>query len=76
MANKKYTIMTYLDDGRVFKYEVDSQSKVREHCAAIAKTGYRTIADGSFTHYPPHRVLKVKCPEIMETQYPDEVTGT
>ena len=37
----KYAIKTYLDDGRIFKYEVESAEKVREHASAIITGGYR-----------------------------------
>ena len=37
----KYVIKIYLDDGRIFKYEVESVEKVREHASAIINGGYR-----------------------------------
>jgi hypothetical protein len=68
-------ISVYLDDGRVFEYDVSSSSSVREHAAAIVKDGYRHCVNGLFEHYPPHRILKVKSTGI-ETSYPDRVRGT
>lgn len=71
----KYVVKTYLDDGRIFKYEVDSAEKVREHASAIVKDGYRHNDGKVFEHYPPHRILKVKS-ENISTNYPDTVEGT
>jgi len=69
------TIKVYLDDGRIFKYNVITESSVREHAAAIIVGGYRHNDGEVFEHYPPHRILKVKCNNIS-TNYPDEVEGT
>ena len=70
-------IEIYLDDGRVFDYELPNESKVREHAAAIIKTGYRHSPEGEdyWEWYPPHRILKIKTPQL-ETKYFDHVTGT
>ena len=70
-----YTIQVYMDDGRVFSYEVETQGKVREHADAIIKTGYRHNDGEDFEHYPPHRILKVKSKGI-QTNYPDKESGT
>jgi hypothetical protein len=70
-----YTIKVYLDDGRIFYYEVSSEEKVREHASAIVMTGYRHNDGEIFEHYPPHRILKVKS-EGIKTNYPDKVQGT
>jgi hypothetical protein len=75
MENKKRKIEIYLDNGVVFNYEVDSQSKVREHAHAIIMTGYRHNDGEVFEHYPPHRILKVKASNI-DTKYTDNVSGT
>jgi hypothetical protein len=73
----KIKIATYLDDGRVFEYEVSSPDKAREHAAAIVLSGYRHTVDGEMEHYPPHRILKVKAAgEGITTMYPDTVRGT
>lgn len=76
-APETCTIAVYLDNGVVYEYEVDSHDKVREHADAIVKTGYRHTKAGEMTHYPPHRIMKVKCtgPGI-NTSYPDQVRGT
>lgn len=70
-----YLIQVYLDDGRVFEYNVGSPDKVREHCSAIISTGYRHNDGEVFEHYPPHRILKVKSSNIP-TMYKDTVRGT
>jgi hypothetical protein len=67
----------YMDDGRVFCYEVVDQHKAREHAAAIVRDGYRHCdGNGGLEHYPPHRILKVKLNGGIETDYPDKVRGT
>jgi len=55
-------VSVYLDDGRVFEYEVSNQGRGREHASAIIKTGYRSTPKGStdLEWYPPHRIFKVK----------------
>jgi hypothetical protein len=70
-----YTVSIYMDDGRIFFYEVPTEDKVREHAAAIVKDGYRHNDGEVFEHYPPHRILKVKSQNISTT-YPDQVKGT
>ena len=70
-----FQIKVYLDDGRIFKYNVESSEKVREHASAIINHGYRHNDGESFEHYPPHRILKVKS-ENIETNYIDTVEGT
>ena len=73
---KKYTVQVYIDDGRVFEYDVENSEKVREHAAAIVKTRYRHNNGMRFEHYPVHRILKVKCSQEISTLYPDRVRGT
>ena len=70
-----FELFIYLDDGRIFSYEVESAEKVREHASAIISTGYRHNDGVIFEHYPPHRILKVKSKNIP-TKYPDMVQGT
>lgn len=72
---EKFTISVYIDDGRIFDYDVPSEEKVREHAAAIVAGGYRHCDGATFEHYPAHRILKVKSSGIS-TQYPDRVRGT
>lgn len=75
--DKQFTIKVYLDDGRIFEYDVNSEEKVREHAAAIVKGGYHhNDGKGIFEHYPPRRILKVKCENMVSTKYPDRVSGT
>lgn len=68
-------ISVYLDDGRVFDYEVPNEEKVREHTATIIMGGYRHNDGKIFEHYPPHKILKVKSAGIG-TMYPDKTRGT
>lgn len=71
-----FTIMVYLDDGRIYQYKVESASKAREHAAAIAEHGYRHNDGETFEHYPAWRVLKVKVIGGIPSHYFDEATGT
>ena len=70
-----FKISVYIDDGRIFDYEVSSPEKVREHSSAIVTGGYRHNDGEIFEHYPPHRILKVKSMDIP-TNYPDITRGT
>lgn len=74
--DKGFRLEVYLDDGRVFEYEVDSADKVREHSAAIVKNGYRRNDGCVFEHYPPWRILKVKHSGPIDTGYRDRIRGT
>ena len=70
-------IAVYLDDGRVFEYEVSSPDKAREHTFAIVQTGYRHSTCDGLEHYPPHRITKVKAiGSSITTMYQDRVRGT
>lgn len=69
----EYTICVYLDDGRIFKYNVPTAEKVREHASAIIANGYRHNDGHIFEHYPPHRISKVKS-ENISTNYIDTVS--
>lgn len=72
-------ISIYLDDSRVFEYEVTDAAKGREHAAAIIATGYRHTPTSSddLEWYPPHRIVKVKVSGAGEsTQYRDTVRPT
>lgn len=75
MTKESRPIEVYMDDGRIFKYEVEGEDKAREHIAAIVKDGYRHNDGNVFEHYPPHRILKVKSHGIS-TAYEDEIVGT
>jgi hypothetical protein len=72
-----YTIKVYMDDGRVFSYNVEGDDKAREHAAAIAEHGYRHNDGNIFEHYPAWRVLKVKVTGgTIPTSYVDKASGT
>jgi hypothetical protein len=81
-AKPKFTVAVYLDDGRVFDYEVGSMASAREHTSAIIATGYRSVQEDEpnvMTHYPPHRISKVKITSAgapVTTNYTDRVRGT
>lgn len=77
-AKTEYPVEVYIDDGRVFSYNVSSPDKGREHAAAIVKTGYRhTTEELDLEWYPPHRIVKVKVKGGCEsTQYRDSVRAT
>lgn len=70
-------IEIYLDDGRVFSYDLPNEEKIREHAAAIITGGYRhSSRDGDYWEwYPPHRITKVKGPRLSSKYY-DECIGT
>lgn len=73
------TLSIYMDDGRVFEYEVDSSEKGREHASKIISGGYRHTARGSvdLEWYPPHRIDKIKISGGGEsTQYHDITRAT
>jgi len=75
------TIDVYIDDGRVFYYDVAGVGKAREHADAIIKTGYRHVAAGDLTTlecFPPHRIskVKVKAAAGVATDYTDRERGT
>lgn len=70
----RHKISVYLDSGDVFEYETDSSA--REHVSAIVTSGYRSVDEnGVLTHWPTHRILKVKATGC-NTSYPDSVRGT
>lgn len=73
-----FKIQTYIDDGRVFEYEVSKDGQAREHVSAIIAGGYRhNDGAGLFEHYPAHRIVKVKVTgDVVPTLYPDTTRGT
>lgn len=71
----KFVIAVYINDGRIFEYDVDSAEKVREHSYQICQDGYRHNDGNVFEYYPVHRILKIKSYNIP-TNYPDRVKGT
>lgn len=70
-----FKISIYLDDGRIFWYNLETAEKVREHAAAIIDTGYRHNDGTVFEWYPPHRIRKIKSNNIP-TNYTDNTGGT
>lgn len=72
------TVSVYIDDGRVFEYDVSDGLKGREHASAIVKTGYRHTPEGTndLEWYPPYRIVKVKIPGGGESAYKDKVRAT
>ena len=73
------TVSIYMDDGRVFDYNVRSPFKGREHASKIVRYGYRHTPKGSddLEWYPPYRIDKVKVSGGAEsTQYRDVVRAT
>ena len=54
------TIFIYMEDGRVFHYDVIDAIKAREHAHRIINYGWRAIEGEEFCYYPVHQVLKVK----------------
>lgn len=70
-------VSVYLDDGRVFDYEVADPMNGREHASAIIKAGYRHSQGIDLEWYPPHRILKVKVIGGSESsKYKDTVRAT
>ena len=69
-------IQVYMDDGRVFEYDVD-EDQTLEHAHAIITGGYRHQGkDDKFEEwYPPHKIKKLKYPG-NETAYFDTTRGT
>lgn len=76
-TNPGIKISVYIDDGNVFEYNVLSTVSAREHADAIVETGYRRTTTGELTHFPPHRIQKVKITDpAINTAYPDTHRGT
>lgn len=75
---KTFLVSVYLDDRRVYEYDVANPMVGREHAAAIIKSGYRSTDDqGGLVWYPPHRILKVKVEGGAESsKYRDRVRPT
>ena len=72
MKKNEVTLNVYMQDGRVFKYDVCDQAKAREHAHRIITTGWRNESKGIMEYYPVHQVLKVtweSTPDPMTTKY-------
>lgn len=78
IMDKKYKISVYMDDGRVFEYEVDSPLKGREHAFKIIQGGYRHTPENTkdLEWYPPHKIEKVKIEGAGESMYKDTTRAT
>lgn len=57
------TISVYMQDGRVFQYDVVNAVKAREHAHRIVNYGWRNIVDGVMEYYPVHQINKVTFPD-------------
>ncbi len=65
------TISVYMQDGRIFEYEVTNATKGREHAHRIITTGWRNWEDGKECYYPVHQILKV----TFDMDNKDEMAG-
>ena len=79
------TINVYMEDGRVFYYDITSDTssedqiaaKAREHAHEIVTKGYRHNNGNEVEVYGPHKIAKVKITGgPVPTSYPDNVRGT
>lgn len=77
---EQVTVAVYVDDGRVFTYQVANAAKAREHSHAIVMTGYRHSSEdepGVLEHYGPYRINKVKVTGAgITSMYYDQTRGT
>lgn len=65
-------VSVYMQDGRVFKYNVEDSIKAREHAHRIITTGWRNAVNGVMEYYPVHQILKVTFPDpkdILSQKY-------
>lgn len=71
-------VSTYLKgDMNVIESKVSSHEDAREKTHNIVLNGLFDIEeDGTATHYPPHRILKVTVDKGVKTKYHDTVSGT
>jgi len=52
-------IKVYMQDGRIFEYEVSAPQKAREHCHRIINYGWRCDEEKDLVYYPVHQINKV-----------------
>jgi len=71
MEQTRTVIKVYMQDGRVFAYAVQGESKAREHAHRIIHYGWRNIEEGVMCYYPVHQILKVK----FDMPNKDEMAG-
>ena len=62
-------VKVYMQDGRVFTYNVTDPQKAREHAHRIINFGWRHHENGVEEYYPVHQVLKV----TFDMPDPDEL---
>lgn len=68
-------VNVYMEDGRVFSYDVANAVKAREHAHRIVNYGWRNAVDGIEEYYPTHQINKVTFPDpkdLMSTKYEGE----
>lgn len=53
------TVNVYMQDGRVFSYEVEDSVNAPEHANRIVTNGWRNVTNGVVEYYPVHQILKV-----------------
>jgi len=65
-------VNVYMQDGRVFTYQVEDSIKAREHAHRIINYGWRNIVNDVMEYYPIHQVIKVTfiAPgDLLSTKY-------
>lgn len=70
-----FEIKVLLDCGVVYRYDVTTPEQVKEHCQAIATTGFRFSEADVYTHIPAHRIVKVTATPGIADQYPVKPNG-
>jgi hypothetical protein len=72
-------VNVYMQDGRVFTYQVSDAIKAREHAHRIVNYGWRNAINGVMEYYPVHQVLKVTWPasaDYMSSKYKGQKPST
>jgi len=72
----KATIIIYLKSHQVFRYQVSSAFKAREHAYKIWQEGYMHNDGEEFIWYGPHWIDKIKISPAPKTRYVDKSCGT
>jgi len=54
------TIRVVIDDGTVYRYEVETIPSAREHCHKIMTLGYRSDTPDKMKYYPVHRISHIE----------------
>lgn len=71
----EFKIDIYLDNGITYSYNVNSKDELKSNVDYIIKNGYRHKNSEDFTHYSPHKVLKIKSSTIS-TKYVNKLKDT